>query len=65
MKNAFVYDWRLWSIPETRDAMKEAGFSDTAVYWETEHKGVATGEYVQMEKGDNSYSWIAYIVGIR
>lgn len=24
--DAFVYDWRLWSIPELRDAMIEAGF---------------------------------------
>lgn len=30
--NAFVYHWRLWSIPELRDAMHEAGFRSTAVY---------------------------------
>lgn len=29
---AFVYEWRLWSVPELRDAMLEAGFADTAVY---------------------------------
>lgn len=29
---AFVYRWRLWSIPELRDAMKQVGFSATEVY---------------------------------
>lgn len=26
LRDAFVYDWRLWSIPELRDAMDAAGF---------------------------------------
>lgn len=29
---AFVYRWRLWSVPELRDAMTEAGFARTAVF---------------------------------
>jgi hypothetical protein len=27
MRDAFVYDWRLWSVAELRDAMVEAGFA--------------------------------------
>jgi precorrin-6B methylase 2 len=30
--DAFVYHWRLWSVPELRDAMLEAGLGDAAVY---------------------------------
>jgi hypothetical protein len=30
--DAFVYHWRLWSIPELRDALTEAGFSDVRVF---------------------------------
>ena len=30
--DAFVYDWRLWTIPELREAMHEAGFKHTSVY---------------------------------
>ncbi|MBL0869601.1 MAG: class I SAM-dependent methyltransferase [Phycisphaerales bacterium] len=30
--DAFVYNWRLWSVPELREAMLEAGFSTTEVY---------------------------------
>jgi ubiquinone/menaquinone biosynthesis C-methylase UbiE len=29
---AFVYRWRLWSLPEMRDAMLEAGFARSAVF---------------------------------
>lgn len=30
--DAFIYHWRLWSVPELRDAMLEAGFASSAVY---------------------------------
>lgn len=32
MFDAFVYEWRLWSVPELRDALDEAGFARTQVY---------------------------------
>jgi SAM-dependent methyltransferase len=32
LHDAFVYHWRLWSVPELRDAMAEAGFARTEVY---------------------------------
>ncbi|MEM1331133.1 MAG: hypothetical protein AAGG07_11280 [Planctomycetota bacterium] len=32
VEDAFIYDWRLWSVPELRDAMHEAGFRTTQVY---------------------------------
>lgn len=65
LNDAFTYDWRLWSVPELRDALEEAGFADVAVYWETEHKGVGTGEYIRMESGDNAYAWVAYIAAMK
>ena len=33
--DAFIYEWRLWSVPELRDAMLEAGFANTEVYAKT------------------------------
>lgn len=30
--DAFTYHWRLWSVPELRDAMVEAGFATADVY---------------------------------
>ncbi len=32
LTDAFVYRWRLWSVPELRDAMAEAGFTSTDIY---------------------------------
>ncbi len=64
LKNAFNYHWRLWTIPEVRDLLEEAGFKRSIVYWESTLNGEGTGEYVSMEQGDNAYSWIAYIVGV-
>ena len=32
LRDAFVYDWRLWTLPELREAMSDAGFPVTEVY---------------------------------
>lgn len=32
LPDAFVYEWRVWSIPELVDAMREAGFGGVDVY---------------------------------
>jgi hypothetical protein len=32
ISDAFTYHWRLWSVPELRDAMIEAGFADTEIH---------------------------------
>jgi hypothetical protein len=37
LRDAFIYHWRLWSVPELRDAMREAGFRQTEVYHRVEH----------------------------
>ena len=34
MKRAFTYDWRMWTLPEIREVLTEAGFSRSTVYWE-------------------------------
>ncbi|MBI4062276.1 MAG: hypothetical protein HY403_12710 [Elusimicrobia bacterium] len=34
VKDVFVCDWRLWTIPEIRDLLREAGFRASHVYWE-------------------------------
>jgi hypothetical protein len=32
LRDAFVYRWRLWSVPELVEALREAGFARTAVH---------------------------------
>jgi hypothetical protein len=67
MKRAFSYDWRLWTIPELREALDEVGFAATEVYWEgvEEESGEGDGEFVLEESAENTESWIAYVVGVK
>lgn len=30
--DAYIYHWRLWSVPELRDALAQAGFASTDIY---------------------------------
>jgi SAM-dependent methyltransferase len=65
IKNAFTYDWRMWSIPEVKDLMKEAGFKDVVVYWEgTAKNGRGSGEFHRRSKGESCSIWVGYVVGV-
>lgn len=70
MENAFCYDWRLWSIPEVREILADAGFRASHVYWEEYEEEdedsedeylEGTGEYYEVESVENQESWVAYI----
>ncbi len=63
VKKAFVYDWRMYSIPEIKDILLEAGFKNVHVYWEgTDEDGEGDGEFKRVTKGEDCESWVAYIV---
>ena len=66
---AFSYEWRLWTLPEVRELLTEAGFSRVGVYWEEfeedpenpdEMEG--TGIYSETLDAENQEAWIAYII---
>lgn len=63
IKNAFVYDWRLWTIPEIRECMIEAGFKLTTVYWEESEGNSGNGVFYRTEIGVNEHVWLTYIAG--
>jgi SAM-dependent methyltransferase len=67
LRDAFRYDWRLWSLPELSDALRDAGFGRVQIWRHT----LTTGR-----KGPRIFlgpirslgaenRWIAYVVGIR
>ena len=63
IKKAFTYEWRLWSAPEIREVLAEAGFKNSTLYWEGEDEdGEGNGEFTPDEKGEADLAWIAYIV---
>lgn len=65
IKDVFVYDWRLWSIPEIKEILLEVGFKDVIVYWEGEEKdGTGNGKFKPTKITENCLAWIVYIVGV-
>ncbi|MBT4761259.1 MAG: class I SAM-dependent methyltransferase [Bdellovibrionaceae bacterium] len=61
-EQVFTYDWRLWSIPEIREIMEEAGFKKTHVYWEgTEKDGTGDGVFSKVTNGEECEGWVAYV----
>ncbi len=63
IKRAFSYAWRLWTAPELRDMLHDAGFSNVTVYWEGEDEdGEGNGVFTPDDKGEADLAWIAYIV---
>ena len=65
LKDAFVYDWRLWSLTELREALLEAGFADEKIFWEFENSKEGLNEYRLTQTGENDHSFIAYVIGQR
>jgi SAM-dependent methyltransferase len=67
MDRAFSYHWRLWTLPEIRELLTEAGFSEVTVYWEgtDEKNNEGNGIYEPAETGDADPGWVCYIVAQR
>lgn len=63
MRRAFTYDWRLWTLPEVRDLLTEAGFRAVTVYWEGDDgKGGGNGIFRPALYGEPCASFITYLV---
>lgn len=75
IRHAFSYSWRLWSLPEVKDCMEEAGFQ--SVHFWIRHMpdseeirstyGLAAGrdiKYEEVTSFQQEDSWNAYIVGV-
>ena len=64
LKKAFTYDWRLWTLPELREILYEAGFATATAYWQDwdEDDDEALGEFTPVESADADAGWICYLV---
>ena len=62
LRNAFNYEWRLWSVPEVRDLLLEAGFARVTVYWQGWDKdGEADGDFRPATTAEADAGWICYL----
>lgn len=64
INDAFCYDWRLWTLPELRELLMEAGFAEVQVWRHTYDpaSGVFLGPVTTLVDLD---SWVAYLVAVR
>ena len=64
LENAFTYRWRLWTLPEIREILLEAGFSTVEIYWEgtDEKTNEGNGIYLPSKTGDADPGWVCYLV---
>jgi SAM-dependent methyltransferase len=65
LRDAFVYEWRLWTLAELRELFVEAGFAPVDVLWEgTDSKtGGGNGVFRKTVRGGMDEAWISIVVG--
>lgn len=63
LKKAFHYEWRLWTLPEVREILLEAGFSNVTIYWQQwdEDNEEPSGVFEPATHGDADAGWICMI----
>jgi SAM-dependent methyltransferase len=63
IKRAFNYDWRLWTLPEVRELLDEAGFSRVLVHWEGTDEKTQEGDgvFTATEQGEADAAFICYL----
>ncbi|MEO1129583.1 MAG: class I SAM-dependent methyltransferase [Planctomycetota bacterium] len=64
MNRAFSYEWRMWTVPEIREVLEEAGFARSTIYWEgtDEDTNEGNGVFEPESAGEADPAWVAYIV---
>ncbi len=67
LREAFTYEWRLWTLPELRELLAEAGFKRSIVYWQGWDAKAEDGDgvYQPVESADPDAGWISYIVALK
>lgn len=65
-RKVFTYNWRMWTIPELKDLLAEAGFKKVYTYWEgDDDDGGGNGEFHKTQEGENCESWVAYLGAVK
>lgn len=64
IRRAFTYNWRLWTIPEIVEILREAGFGHVDIYWEgiDRRSGFGNSVFRKVERGETAPGWIAFFV---
>lgn len=63
LRDAFKYRWRIWSLPEVRDLLREAGFTDIRCHWQIDEDEET--QYELTDHGHNDPAWIACLAALK
>jgi SAM-dependent methyltransferase len=59
-------NWRIWTLPELKEALLDAGFDRAWIYWRREAEGEGEFDFVAVEQVEEEpSSWTSYVVGFR
>jgi hypothetical protein len=62
LERAFSYDWRLWTLPEIRELLAEAGFARVICWWQGwDANEEPDGLFEPAERADADAGWICYL----
>ncbi|WP_432799320.1 hypothetical protein [Poriferisphaera sp. WC338] len=67
IENAFIYDWRLWSLQALQELILEAGFASSEVWCDTydPESQQSDGHYQPATVYPTREDWVAYLVAIK
>ena len=62
MKKAFSYGWRLYGLPELKEILLDAGFSEVTIYWQGwDEDDEPSGVFEPATRGEADPGWICMI----
>jgi hypothetical protein len=62
LERAYSYDWRLWTLPELREVLAQAGFSRVNCYWQGwGADGEADGVFLPTQQARADAAWFCYL----
>ena len=65
-RTVWTYDWRIWTVPELKEALLDAGFDRAWVYWEGEADGSMSSTLSPSSGSRKSRAaGRSYVVGLR
>ncbi len=62
--NAFLYDWRVWTLPEIRECFHDAGFDEMKIFWDDYDEPKEKLPEVRTIKNTPD-AWLCLLVGIK
>lgn len=66
IRKAFTYDWRLWTLPEMRELLYQAGFRQVDTYihgWTPD--GESNEIYRRRSRYENADGWLSFITALK